>query len=298
MSAAGRLAVADGSGDLKVVRWLVSVQARNLGYGCEVVAPDVLAITGPDGQRRDVPLTSLYKAATALPRSEWTAAVNEFLDTAFNGAAPDQEDMDTIRRQLRTKLMPEEAAQRVSAVCADFGQDLVEGLVLDRALAMEWVTRERASGWSADEYELLWQGRENVRTGGRLDVGTAEVDAVPVTVLSGDDYASTHLFWLDEYNLVGQHGTLVSVPTRTTVLAAPIVAGTTGFDYLDAIVRVTMSMYEEGEHPLMPRVYHWDPAVMDAMGQVLGAALLQRTDDHVTVIVNPAFQQSQEALAP
>jgi hypothetical protein len=46
----------------------------------------------------------------------------------------------------------------------------------------------------------------------------------------------------------------------------------------------------------MLRVYHWDPDVMEAMGQVLGAALLQPTGDRLAVIVNPAFQESQEAL--
>lgn len=194
-------------------------------------------------------LTSLRQAATALPRSEWGAAVEEFLDITLNWASPDDEDPDTIRPLLRTKLVPQEAAERQSAVCDEFAHDLVEGI--DRALAMEWVTRERASRWSADEYELLRQGRENVRTAGRLDVGTVELGGVPVTVLSGDDYASTHLFWLDEYGLVGEHGTLVSVPTRTTVLAGPIVAGATGLDYLHATVRLTMSFYEEAEHRLM-----------------------------------------------
>jgi hypothetical protein len=223
------------------------VRARSLGYGCEEVAPDVLAVTGPGGQRQDVSLVSLRQAATAVPRSEWMAAVNEFLDRTLSLASPD-EHLDTIRSLLRAKLVPGEEAERRSAVWDEFGQDLVEGLVIDRALMMEWVTRERASGWSADEHTLLRQGRKNVRAAGRLDVGTSEVGGVPVTLLSGDDYASTHLFWLDKYELVGEHGTLVSVPTRTTVLAAPIVAGTTGFDYLDAMVRLTMIMYEEAEH--------------------------------------------------
>jgi hypothetical protein len=288
----------EASGDLKVIRWLVTLRARNLGYRCEEVTPDVLAVTKPDGQRQDVPLASLYQAATALPRSEWMAAINEFLDSMLNPTSPDEENLDTIRPLLRTKLVPQEAAQQLSAVCDEFGQDLVEGLVIDRALTMEWVTRERASRWSADEYELLRQGRQNVRTTGRLDVRTVEVGGVRVSVLSGDDYASTHLFWLDEYELVGQHGTLVSAPTRTTVLAAPIAAGTTGFHYLPAMVKLTMSMYEDAKHPLMPRVYHWDPEVMEMMGQVLGAALLQLTGDRLDVIVNPAFQESQEALTP
>jgi hypothetical protein len=292
------VAVADATGDLKAIHLLVMVRARNLGYRCEEVAPDVLALTGPGGQRHDVSLVSLRQAATALPRSEWMTAVNEFLDRTLNLASPDDEDLDAIRPLLRTKLVPEQEAQRRSAVCDEFGQDLVEALFVDRALAMEWVTRERASGWSADEHELLRQGRENVRAAGRLDVGTGEVGGVPVSLLSGDEYATTHLYWLDEYDLVGEHGTLVSVPTRTTVLAAPIVAGTTGFDCLDAMVRLTMSMFEDAEHPLMPRVYHWDPEVMEAMGQLLGAALLHRTGDRLTIIVNPAFQESQEALNP
>jgi hypothetical protein len=86
------------------------------------------------------------------------------------------------------------------------------------------------------------------------------------------------------------------VPSRTTVLAAPIVFGTTGFEYLEARVRLTTSMYTETRDPLMPRVYHWDPDTMDILGQVLGPALIHVDDDCLTVIVNPAFQESQEAL--
>jgi hypothetical protein len=290
--------VTDANEDLKVIRWLITLRARKLGYRCEEIASDVLAVTGSDGQRQELPLGPIRQAATALPRSEWMPAISEFLDRTLDLASLDEEDLDAVRPRLRTKLIPQEAAIQRDVVCDDFGQDLVEGLVIDRALAMEWVTRERASRWPGDEYGLLRQGRENVRTAGRLDVSTAEVDGVHVAMLSGDDYASTHLFWLGEYNLVGAHGTLVSVPKPTAVLAAPIVAGTTGFDYLEAMVRMTMTIYTEAEHPLMPRVYHWDPDVMEAMGQVLGAALLHVAGDQVTVIVNPAFQESQEALTP
>lgn len=128
---------------------------------------------------------------------------------------------------------------------------VLRALVIDRALAMEWVTTERAARWPAAEHKLLERGRENVHAGGRL---------------------------------------------RTTVLAAPIVAGPTGFEYLEAMVRVTISMYTESRHPLLPRVYHWDPDTMDMMGQVLGAAPIHIDDHRLTVIVNPAFQESQQAL--
>jgi hypothetical protein len=293
----GRVAVEDASGGLKVIRWLVTVRARNLGYACEEVSPEVLAVTGSDGERQDVPLEALRRAATALPRSEWLAAVNEYLDRTLARTAPD-DGLDPIRPLLRTKLIVEKAARERSVVSGEFGQDLVEGLVLDGALTMEWVSEERAARWPAEEHELLWQGRRNVRSAGRLEPSTVDVNGTPVTVLTGDDYASTHLFWLDEYGLVGKHGTLVSVPTRTTVLAAPIVAGTTGFDHLDAMVRLTITMYENAEHPLMARIYHWDPDVMEGLDQVLGAALLQPTGHGLNVIVNPAFQESQEALAP
>ena len=283
-------------GNLKVIRWMVTMRARNLGYRCEEVTPEVLAVTGADGQRQDLPLGPLTRAATRLPRSEWMAAINEFLNMTLNPASRDDEGLDALRPLLRTKLVVEEAAQQRKAVYGEFGQDLVEGLVIDRALTMEWVTEKRAAGWPAERYELLRWGRENVRAAGRLDVRAVEVSGAPVTVLSGDDYASTHLYWLDEYGLVGQHGTLVSVPNRTTVLAAPIVAGTNGFDHLHPMVQLTMSMYEDAEFPLMPRIYHWDADIMEALDQVLGAALLQPTGDQLAVIVNPAFQESQEAL--
>ena len=286
----------DPGEDLKLIRFLVTLRARKNGYRCEEVGPDVLALTGPDGQPQEVSLASLRQAATALPRSEWATAVNEFVDGTLNPTFPDDENLETIRPLLRTRLVPEEAAQQLSTVCEDFGQGLVEGLILDRPLTMEWVERERASRWSAREHELLRQGRENVRAAGRLDVETVEVGGVPVTMLSGDDYASTHLFWLDEYGLVGTHGTLVSVPSRTKVLAAPIVAGTTGFNYLTPMVRLTMAIYDDAKDPLMARVYHWEPDTMEMLDQVLSAAMLQLTDDGLLVIVNPAFQESQEAL--
>ena len=288
----------DASGDLKLVRWLVTMRAKRLGYRCEDAAPDVLALTGSDGRRHEVPLEALRGAATALPRAEWQAAVHEFLD-GWLRQEPSDETLDSVRPLLRTKLVQEETAQQRSAVYEEFGQDLVEVLVIDRALTMEWVTEQRVSRWSADPAELLQQGRDNVRAAGRLDATTVDMGEVQVTVLAGDDYASTHLHWLDEYGLVGAHGTLVSVPNPATVVTAPIVAGTTGFDYLDAMVRLTMTMFEDAEHPLMSRIYHWDEGVMDAMGQVLGAALLRPADDgQLLVIVNPAFQESQEALAP
>jgi hypothetical protein len=285
-----------GWDDLKAMRWLVTVRARILGFRYEEVSPDVLAIIEPDGQRHTVSLAPLSRAATALPRSEWTAAVDEFLTRTLAVDGDDAEDLDAILPLLRTKLVPEGAAEQGSAVYGEFGQDLVEGLVVDRALTMEWVTTERAERWSATEGTLLRRGRENVRAGGRLDVATEEVGGVRVTLLTGDDYASTHLFWLDEYGLVGAHGALVSVPSRTSVLVAPIVAGTNGFTYLGAMAQLTMVAYGEARHPVMPRIYHWEPRIMDIMGQVLGAALLQRSGDRMHVIVNPAFQESQEAL--
>ena len=290
--------MADANGDLTVIHSLVTLRAKQLGYRCEDVAADVVALTGPDGDRQDIPLESLRQAATALPRAEWQPAVHEFLDSLLDPAYPAGETMESVRPLLRTKMVREETARQRSAVYEEFGQDLVEVLVVDRALTMEWVTEERVARWSADPDELLEQGRENVRAAGRLTAETVEMDGVPVTMLSGDDYASTHLRWLDEYGLVGLHGTLVSVPSSTAILAAPITAGTTGFDHLTPMVQLTASMYEHAEHPLMPRIYHWEERVMDAMGQLLGAALLRPDSDRqLMVIVNPAFQESQEALA-
>jgi hypothetical protein len=290
--------VADTNSDLKVIHWLVTLRAKRLGYRYEDVAPDEVVLIGPDGQRHELPLDSLRRAATALPRAEWQAAVHEFVDGWLSPEYPADETLESVRPLLRTKMVREETARERSAVYEEFGQELVEVLVLDRALTMDWVTEERVARWSGDPDELLEQGRENVHTAGRLTAETVEMDEVPVTMLSGDDYASTHLRWLDEYGLVGEHGTLVSMPTRTAVLATPITAGTTGFHYLGAMVRLTASMYGDAEHPLMPRLYHWDPEVMDATGQMLGAALLQPANDHrLMVIVNPAFQESQEALS-
>lgn len=290
--------MADTSDDLTVIRWLITLRAKRLGYRCEDVAPDVVALVGPDGERHKVSLEPLREAATALPRAEWQAAVHEFVDGLLSPEYPAHETLDSVRPLLRTKMVREETAKERSAVYEEFGQDLVEVLVLDRALTMEWVTDERVARWSADPNELLERGRENVHAAGRLTAETVEMDGVPVTMLSGDDYTSTHLRWLDEYGLVGPHGTLVSLPTRTDVLATPITAGTTGFDYLGTLVRLTASMYENAEHRLMPRIYHWEEGVMDATGQMLGAALLQpASDSRLMVIVNPAFQESQEALA-
>jgi hypothetical protein len=62
------------------------------------------------------------------------------------------------------------------------------------------------------------------------------------------------------------------------------------------MVRLTMAIYDDAEDPLMARVYHWEPDVMEMMDQVLGAAMLQPTDDGMIVIVNPVFQESQQAL--
>lgn len=283
-------------GGLGMVRWLVKVRVMSLGHRCEEVAPDLVVVVGADGERQEVPLEPLRRAATALPQDEWMAAVNQFVDRMFAPEEPESESLEAIRPLLRTKLLPEKDAEPQSVVSSEFGQDLVEGLVVDRALTMEWVTEDRALDWAADESELLRQGRENVRAEGLLEVDTVDVNGTTVTVLSGNDYASTHLYWLDEYGLVGEHGTLVSVPTPTMVLAVPIVAGANGLVLLDPIVRLTASILEDADKRLMPRIYHWDADIMEAMDQVLGAALLQPTEDGLAVIVNPAFQESQEAL--
>ena len=107
--------MADASDDLKLIRWLVTLRVKNLGYKCEEAGPDALTVTGPDGQRQDLPLASLHQAATALSRDEWGVAIGEFLDSMLNPASPADEDLDTIRPLLRTKLVPEEAARKLDA---------------------------------------------------------------------------------------------------------------------------------------------------------------------------------------
>lgn len=277
--------------------WLFRLRAKNRGLAVTVVSADELEIVGASsGTPWTIQLDNLRRRAEQAPRDQWRNLIDEFLDQlgdADQDTAP-TESLDDVRSQLRTRIYPvdREIPDGLVPVRRPVAPGIEECLVIDRPTTVMTPSADRVADWPLDSDGLLDLGRANLRAGQPLEVVQREVmDGADIAVLAGDeDYASTHLLWLDRYPVVGPYGALVAVPAEGVLFVHPITDGTV-YSAGEVLAGATLDRYAQAEKPIAAALYHWHD------GEIFLAADLRTSGDEVSIVLSPGFQSLMEHLA-
>ena len=101
-------------------------------------------------------------------------------------------------------------------------------------------------------------GAEDVRVEGRLDTKAIEAGDLRILAFTGESYfTASHALFLEDYlRPVPEHGALLAVPHRHSVMFYPIV-GTDAVHAVQTMLPAAFGMFHEGPGSISPDLYWW-----------------------------------------
>ncbi|MFI6211283.1 hypothetical protein ACIBCD_04755 [Nocardia brasiliensis] len=265
--------------------------ARRQGFSCRIVSADHIVLHGGRG-RFETSLANLRRVAAGEPQANWFALAADHLATGIATlelAAHDGVDsFAAVRDSIRTRLYPstmraEDAVRRMVA------PGLVQRVVLDRVHTVAQVTHEMRREWQIGEYDLFALAERNVRADGPLEVTVHEFDdplaeGLPLSLLSGSEYATAHVRWLGDYPVTGTAGALVILPAKQHMYAYPI----NDLEVLRAgavLAQLAVNGFAEQPWPVSQSIYRWYE------GHLSLAITTRRTESSLALIASDNFEQ-------
>ncbi|MBX3191236.1 MAG: hypothetical protein KF819_29835 [Labilithrix sp.] len=239
-------------------RFDLDVGCVHIDRGDAAARPDVLG------------LANLSQICRARPRDAWNDAIRHHFDVAFDvGAGRTAEELSRdwllARDAVKLRLYVQDELPDVPLVTWALADGLVAVLTFDLPESVVSVRQEDRARWSVGDDEVFDVALANVRGEGLLPRGKIDVgEGASVGVLEGGStfFAATHALFLDEYDAVGPHGTLVAVPHRHTVIYHPI-EDLRVVRALDAMIQTTARMHADGPGSISADLYWLRPDTGD-----------------------------------
>ena len=189
---------------------------------------------------------------------QWPALAREHVSRLVAGASPGRpahaRSWDEVRPKLRARLRPVAVARSdrlPTYVLRHVGVGLGEVLAVVDDDAVTTVSRLAVPRWGVDLDLAVRTGRDNVRRAGVLQ---RRRDG-PWLVLSGDEFTSTHVWWVRQEVLDAGASPLVALPTPTIVLVAAEPGGPRGDSVLTQMAEQARRWHDEAPDRLSPYVY-------------------------------------------
>jgi hypothetical protein len=205
-----------------------------------------------------VALDDLRARCLLLPRKQWEDVLVEALQALAlaRESRADLADLAVAGPLLRTRVQSEGSVLADDGVHARLCDGLVEVLQVEREGALSPVPARVAEGWGVPVDELLVRGRAQVLQAEQptvepVDLGAEGVVAVQTT----GPWAASQLHRLGE--LVGETdaGSLVALPTRHLLLAAPLRTRPGALDAAQALLLNAERLWQDGPGGLSPDLY-------------------------------------------
>lgn len=242
------------------------------GYSYHDVGAEDILVSGPNCEV-SVSMARLRQLTINEPTGEWFAIISDYLSTLLATAAVEREspldvtDFGSMRGLIRTRtyVVGEDDDEWV---CWPIAPGLVQRLLIDHVHTVESVRRRWVTHWPMSDAGLFDLADDNVRADGDAHVAAVSFDGEPmaeglaISRLTGPEYLTAHLGWLDAYPVVGSAGALITIPSKTVMYCYPI----NDVDALRAaliLARLGQLMYLDDEWPVSPWLYHWHDGTLD-----------------------------------
>jgi PAS domain-containing protein len=221
-------------------------------------------------------LSSLAHVCHAIPPSEWPGQIEEHLAAVFEGppAAP-VPTYRAVRSRLKVRIYPEIHAVNTRTaepllVYRPLAPGLQAVLVIDYPGRIAAVRPRFVEKWGRPVQELFETGLANVR---QRDVPAMELlEESRIRILSGDShFVTTWVLMLEQrLNPVPEHGAVVAIPHRHTVLFAPVLNQSVVNAVGQLLVTADLE-FRRGPGSISPGVYWWRNGSLSLLaGRVAG----------------------------
>lgn len=226
-----------------------------------------VTLTPPKGAPQQCGLLNLAQMCHQLPREEWAEVVQHHFDSLFEAGGQDEAldglegDFERARALLKVRLYPEDASEamdRAHAVFRPSFDRVIEALVYDFPNTVATVHTDHVKAWGRPPEEIFGLGLSNVRSSGKLTPQAFPLEeGGSLEALTGESFfTATHALLLDDYIGAAEHGALVAIPHRHTVLFHRI-ENLTAVRAIQALLIAGFGMYQEGPGSISPELYWW-----------------------------------------
>ncbi len=231
----------------------------DLGLVVGRIDPGVVRLA--DG--RSLGLLQLAQHCHLRERGEWRGLIEAHLTTVTEHLGHTTTSISLF--DLRIRLVPDtpaDAATFEKFGARPFAEGVVQLLAVDVADAVRCVSADEITraGWDLDEAwasaRLQTELLEQVDEVHEIDLGGASV----VHVFDERPFAASMVRIADELIAevagIGEHGAIVSIPSRHSVLVHPV-DGANAQVAIDALIPITRQLYKQGPGSVSPHLYWW-----------------------------------------
>lgn len=213
-------------------------------------------------------LQNLAQICNQANEEEWPEIIRHHFDGVVASTTGDQlagiaDDFEQVKEVLKVRLYPADAVEDSLEGLQHrvVGEGLIAVLAYDLPDAVATVPRGDLAKWPIDADQAFALGLRNVLAETDIEHERIELEGGAVfSAMVGDSFfVTSRLLSLETFIApTSQHGALVAVPNRHTLLWAPIV-DLAVLDVLNALLVIAYRRYEEGPGSLSPYVYWWRP---------------------------------------
>ncbi len=213
----------------------------------------------------DLGLLNLAQGCNLSKPEDWRTLIAQHFDI-MQGAVAQQEravafeSLDDVYDLLAVRIWPREAGESLGLENLVWREDLpgtLTTLVLDLPTSIRTLRPEEARRWSHSLDQLMSIGLGNILSGEtpqRVEESVEEGGRI-VALTGRSFFVATHALALEEHeDMLGAHGTVVVVPHRHAMIAAPI----DDVSIVAALVRMipaALEMYREGPGSITAHLY-------------------------------------------
>jgi hypothetical protein len=240
------------------------------GYD-NVIFEDMLVILDPSDKQK-LSTWNIAQICAQTPDTEWNTIISDHFSNLFKAEAETveynnkKENFENVKSLLRLQLYPENYLEQVPFQDEIISRTDIQGtlsvLVIDLPSSVQSVKKSDSTVWDLSEQELFSIALENTLTAGSINHSSVDAGGFYLQALEGENILSAvQVFNLEKFNdCYGEHGSIVSIPTRHFILCYPI----NDLSVVKAIQTIAIStsgMNKSGPGSLSPYLYWYKDGV-------------------------------------
>lgn len=176
----------------------------------------------------------------------------------ISGFFDTMDDFDFVKPFIGTRVYHKDHVQSLGpggVISQRITDDLIGILVFDMPQAITSVKPDQVNVWGKSANDLLQLGLQNIRENYDFEVQELKARVPLKAVVQNHFFASNVIMEMERYpELLGTHGTLVTVPHRHSVVFHPI-EDITIIMAINMMVPMTRAMYKDGPGSISNNIY-------------------------------------------
>lgn len=217
-----------------------------------------------DSNMQNLGLLNLAQMCKSATREQYPEIVKNHFEVMrksqdfISGFFDAMDDFDFVKPFIGTRVYHREHIKSLGAggvIAQSITEDLIGILVFDMPQAITSVKPEQVQVWGRSAEELIQLGLQNIRENYEFEVQELKARIPLKAVVQNHFFTSNVIMELERYpEVIGSHGTLVTVPHRHSAIFHPI-EDISIILAINMMVPMTRAMHKEGPGSISDNIY-------------------------------------------